>query len=198
LGISRPVGSYTILTQSVATFGRLFALLLKRYASWDREPSEYIYALRKQSKGSKIPEHITATPDVPLAVSEFSTIGTLSISARSVSCLALWAARSRILSHGRFGSRTRGKKAASPHLLKTADEARPLQDKAGERERPDASPAQAPTSSWGQYLRHRPWLVAIAFAALLGGTAADAFDVIIPSLPGFGFSDKPTERGWNV
>jgi epoxide hydrolase len=31
-----------------------------------------------------------------------------------------------------------------------------------------------------------------------GGTAADAFDVIIPSLPGFGFSDKPTERGWNA
>jgi len=31
-----------------------------------------------------------------------------------------------------------------------------------------------------------------------GGTEADAFDVIIPSLPGFGFSDKPTERGWNA
>jgi epoxide hydrolase len=31
-----------------------------------------------------------------------------------------------------------------------------------------------------------------------GGTAADAFDVIIPSLPGFGFSDKPAESGWNV
>ena len=31
-----------------------------------------------------------------------------------------------------------------------------------------------------------------------GGTAADAFDVIIPSLPGFGFSDKPAERGWNA
>jgi pimeloyl-ACP methyl ester carboxylesterase len=31
-----------------------------------------------------------------------------------------------------------------------------------------------------------------------GGTAADAFDVIIPSLPGFGFSDKPTTRGWNA
>ncbi|MDE5456955.1 alpha/beta fold hydrolase [Bradyrhizobium sp. CSA112] len=30
-----------------------------------------------------------------------------------------------------------------------------------------------------------------------GGTAADAFDVVIPSLPGFAFSDKPTERGWN-
>jgi len=31
-----------------------------------------------------------------------------------------------------------------------------------------------------------------------GGTAADAFDVVIPSLPGFGFSDKPIERGWNA
>lgn len=31
-----------------------------------------------------------------------------------------------------------------------------------------------------------------------GGTAADAFDVVIPSLPGFAFSDKPSERGWNV
>jgi epoxide hydrolase len=31
-----------------------------------------------------------------------------------------------------------------------------------------------------------------------GGDAADAFDVVIPSLPGFGFSDKPAERGWNA
>lgn len=31
-----------------------------------------------------------------------------------------------------------------------------------------------------------------------GSTAADAFDVIIPSLPGFGFSDKPATRGWNA
>lgn len=30
-----------------------------------------------------------------------------------------------------------------------------------------------------------------------GGKAEDAFDVIIPSLPGFGFSGKPTEEGWN-
>lgn len=31
-----------------------------------------------------------------------------------------------------------------------------------------------------------------------GGDAADAFHVIAPSLPGFGFSDKPTGTGWNV
>jgi pimeloyl-ACP methyl ester carboxylesterase len=31
-----------------------------------------------------------------------------------------------------------------------------------------------------------------------GGRAADAFHVVVPSLPGFGFSDKPAEPGWNV
>jgi pimeloyl-ACP methyl ester carboxylesterase len=29
-----------------------------------------------------------------------------------------------------------------------------------------------------------------------GGSAADAFDVVVPSLPGYGFSGVPTERGW--
>lgn len=31
-----------------------------------------------------------------------------------------------------------------------------------------------------------------------GGRAEDAFDVVIPSLPGFGFSSRPTEVGWDV
>jgi pimeloyl-ACP methyl ester carboxylesterase len=30
-----------------------------------------------------------------------------------------------------------------------------------------------------------------------GGRAEDAFHVVIPSLPGYGFSDKPSEPGWN-
>jgi pimeloyl-ACP methyl ester carboxylesterase len=30
-----------------------------------------------------------------------------------------------------------------------------------------------------------------------GGDAADAFDVVIPSLPGYGFSGEPTEVGWD-
>ncbi|MDL2398165.1 epoxide hydrolase family protein [Rhizobium mayense] len=30
-----------------------------------------------------------------------------------------------------------------------------------------------------------------------GGTEADAFDVVIPSLPGYGFSGKPTATGWD-
>ncbi|MDN5780446.1 MAG: epoxide hydrolase [Luteimonas sp.] len=30
-----------------------------------------------------------------------------------------------------------------------------------------------------------------------GGRAEDAFDVVIPAIPGYGFSGKPTEGGWN-
>jgi pimeloyl-ACP methyl ester carboxylesterase len=31
-----------------------------------------------------------------------------------------------------------------------------------------------------------------------GGDAADAFDLVLPSLPGYGFSDKPAAPGWGV
>src|ERR1700732_4545556 len=31
-----------------------------------------------------------------------------------------------------------------------------------------------------------------------GGKADEAFHVVVPSLPGFGFSDKPTEPGWRL
>src|ERR687885_2386424 len=33
--------------------------------------------------------------------------------------------------------------------------------------------------------------------AAYGGKAEDAFDVVIPSIPGFGFSGKPTGTGWD-
>jgi pimeloyl-ACP methyl ester carboxylesterase len=31
-----------------------------------------------------------------------------------------------------------------------------------------------------------------------GGSAEDAFDLVLPSLPGYSFSAEPAERGWNV
>ena len=31
-----------------------------------------------------------------------------------------------------------------------------------------------------------------------GGDPADSFDVVVPSLPGFGFSDRPTQRGMHI
>src|SRR5262249_56131327 len=30
-----------------------------------------------------------------------------------------------------------------------------------------------------------------------GGSAEDAFHLVLPSLPGYGFSDEPTEVGWD-
>jgi pimeloyl-ACP methyl ester carboxylesterase len=30
-----------------------------------------------------------------------------------------------------------------------------------------------------------------------GGRAEDAFDVVLPSIPGYGFSEKPTSVGWD-
>src|SRR4051812_37358224 len=33
--------------------------------------------------------------------------------------------------------------------------------------------------------------------AAFGGKAEDAFDVVIPSMPGYGFSGKPTSTGWD-
>ena len=34
--------------------------------------------------------------------------------------------------------------------------------------------------------------------AAFGGDASDSFDVIVPSLPGYGYSDRPTRSGMNV
>ena len=31
-----------------------------------------------------------------------------------------------------------------------------------------------------------------------GGSASDTFDVVIPSMPGYGFSAKPTTTGWDA
>ncbi len=31
-----------------------------------------------------------------------------------------------------------------------------------------------------------------------GGSASDAFDVVIPSMPGYGFSGNPTTTGWDA
>ena len=30
-----------------------------------------------------------------------------------------------------------------------------------------------------------------------GASASDAFDIVIPSMPGYGFSGKPTQTGWD-
>ena len=31
----------------------------------------------------------------------------------------------------------------------------------------------------------------------VGGNASDAFHLVIPSIPGFGFAERPLDKGWN-
>ncbi len=63
---------------------------------------------------------------------------------------------------------------------------------------PDALPLLM-THGWpGSVLEFRDVIGPLTNPAAQGGAASDAFHVVIPSLPGFGFSDKPTATGWGL
>ncbi|WP_239164552.1 epoxide hydrolase family protein [Actinoplanes palleronii] len=50
----------------------------------------------------------------------------------------------------------------------------------------------------GSILEFRQLIGPLTDPVAHGGNAEDAFHVVIPSMPGFGFSDKPTAAGWNI
>ncbi|RVV97921.1 epoxide hydrolase [Mesobaculum littorinae] len=53
------------------------------------------------------------------------------------------------------------------------------------------------THGWpGSVLEFRHVIEPLVNPTAHGGDAADAFHLVIPSMPGFGFSGKPTEPGW--
>jgi pimeloyl-ACP methyl ester carboxylesterase len=55
------------------------------------------------------------------------------------------------------------------------------------------------THGWpGSIVEFHKVIEPLADPAKYGGDARDAFHVVCPSLPGYGFSDKPTRAGWNV
>lgn len=55
------------------------------------------------------------------------------------------------------------------------------------------------THGWpGSVLEFRDVIGPLSDPRAHGGDASDAFHLVIPALPGFGFSDKPTEPGWGV
>ena len=55
------------------------------------------------------------------------------------------------------------------------------------------------THGWpGSILEFRNCIAALTDPEAHGGTADDAFHVVTPALPGFGFSGKPTQAGWGV
>ncbi len=52
------------------------------------------------------------------------------------------------------------------------------------------------THGWpSSFVEMLPLIPLLADPAAHGGDPADAFDVVVPSVPGFGFSDRPTKRG---
>ena len=54
------------------------------------------------------------------------------------------------------------------------------------------------THGWpGSFIEMVKLIPLLTDPAAHGGRPEDAFDVIVPSLPGYGFSDRPTERGMN-
>ncbi|WP_338069012.1 epoxide hydrolase family protein [Sphingomonas crocodyli] len=65
-----------------------------------------------------------------------------------------------------------------------------------------AEPSATPlllTHGWpGSIVEFLKVIDALADPVRHGGEAADAFHLVIPSIPGYGFSDKPRERGWNI
>lgn len=63
---------------------------------------------------------------------------------------------------------------------------------------PDAMPLIL-THGWpGSILEFLKLIGPLTDPASYGADPADSFDVVIPSLPGFGFSGKPTQTGWTV
>lgn len=63
---------------------------------------------------------------------------------------------------------------------------------------PDALPLVI-THGWpGSIVEFQKVIGPLTEPAAHGGDNADAFHVVCPSLPGFGYSDKPDKPGWNI
>src|SRR5688572_9288043 len=63
---------------------------------------------------------------------------------------------------------------------------------------PDALPLIV-THGWpGSIIEQLKIIDPLVNPTAFGGRAEDAFDVVIPSMPGYGFSGKPTKTGWGV
>lgn len=55
------------------------------------------------------------------------------------------------------------------------------------------------THGWpGSFLEMLPLIPRLTDPAAFGGNEADSFDVIVPSLPGYGYSDRPRRPGMNA
>jgi hypothetical protein len=53
----------------------------------------------------------------------------------------------------------------------------------------------SPTGGWGSFLAYLPVLPLLTDPGAYGADRADAFTVVVPSLPGYGFSGSPPPTG---
>ena len=63
---------------------------------------------------------------------------------------------------------------------------------------PDAVPLIMTHGRPGSFLEFERVLGPLTDPLADGGGAGDAFDVVVPSLPGYGFSGKPSATGWDI
>ncbi|HEX8271460.1 MAG TPA: epoxide hydrolase [Longimicrobiaceae bacterium] len=63
---------------------------------------------------------------------------------------------------------------------------------------PDAMPLVVAHGWPGSVVEQLKLIEPLTDPTRFGGRAEDAFHVVIPSLPGYGFSSRPTETGWGV
>lgn len=49
-----------------------------------------------------------------------------------------------------------------------------------------------------EFLEFEHSLAPLAEPSVSGGERADAFHVVVPSLPGYAFSERPTSTGWDI
>jgi pimeloyl-ACP methyl ester carboxylesterase len=55
------------------------------------------------------------------------------------------------------------------------------------------------TPGWpGSIIEQLKIIDPLANPTVYGASASDAFDIVVPSLPGYGFSGKPTTPGWDI
>src|ERR1700677_2472456 len=55
------------------------------------------------------------------------------------------------------------------------------------------------THGWpGSIIEQLKIIDPLANPTVYGASASDAFDIVVPSLPGYGFSGKPTTPGWDI
>ena len=95
-----------------------------------------------------------------------------------------WADRQAYFNrHAQFKTRIDGLDIHFIHVRSPHEQARPL----------------IVTHGWpGSVVEFHKVIDALADPTVNGGDPGDAFHVICPSLPGYGFSDKPTGTGWGV